>query len=660
MGLHSTYEKISPTTLLKQEDWEGLCHYFGQHPEKVRDSAGNEQNIILLAIACLRKDETDAGLTLLSDRVLTAKNSRDLLLRWVISPLASHHRDAVLQVVNKLLAVNVCQSEDVLLVASVLLKSKQYATVADLAELAWGAFSGNSKIFALHLRSLTLVDKELQAISLARTQAQEVPLQGDMIATCLSFLNKSRLPEDHDLARALLPFFALESQESAGLAVDTLCAVGRYQEAIQTGEAALARGLDGAALRRSLGLAYYQSGRSREAKLQAAEHWRHALHFNPDNLRIVTLYADALIRTGQNEKAIPLLQQSLATHPDLPYIRAMYARALRQVGQYAAASDEFVQLAREKGVTSKWNRYAAAALLQAGKTSEAESVFEHYIQARAGHLPQSFEAGLLALDKQISAVNLPPERLDWAWEIAGRQSGIERHEWERRAKWGYLADNYLLDWLECRGDQADEPMYRLADISHVEQFFQRLQLDQRGCIVVSAHLGAMYAGPMILSLLEMNSKWVASTPGVLKGGYGERLISVSDKSEADVVRACIQTLHRGQSLVVAIDGALNLSAPTIDFFGQQITYSTFCSRLAWKMHLPTVFGVPVWRDGRIHFVLEKMVDPQRFESQSSFIARWKDNYLKCVTQILKSGPENLRLSGGIWRNIARRDESSSG
>jgi hypothetical protein len=78
------------------------------------------------------------------------------------------------------------------------------------------------------------------------------------------------------------------------------------------------------------------------------------------------------------------------------------------------------------------------------------------------------------------------------------------------------------------------------------------------------------------------------------------------------------------------------------------------------MHLPTVFGVPVWRDGRIHFVLEKMVDPQRFESQSSFITRWKDNYLNCVTEILKSGPENLRLSGGIWRNITRKDESSLG
>lgn len=132
------------------------------------------------------KDETDVGLTLLSDRVLTAKNGRDLLRRW-------HHIIGTLYYrwLTNCLAVNVCQSEDVLLVASVLLKSKLYATVADLAERTWLAFSGNSKIFALHLRSLALVDKELQAISLARTQAQEVPPRGDMIETCLSFLNKS-------------------------------------------------------------------------------------------------------------------------------------------------------------------------------------------------------------------------------------------------------------------------------------------------------------------------------------------------------------------------------------------------------------------------------------------------------------------------------------
>ncbi len=111
----------------------------------------------------------------------------------------------------------------------------------------------------------------------------------------------------------MFPFFALEKKESAGLAIDTLCAVGKYQEAIQAGESALARGLDGAVLCRSLGFACYQSGRSQEVKLQAAEHWHHALYFNPDNLRIVTLYTDALIRTGQNEKAIHRLSLLILT-----------------------------------------------------------------------------------------------------------------------------------------------------------------------------------------------------------------------------------------------------------------------------------------------------------------------------------------------------------
>ncbi|EKJ1550401.1 Vi polysaccharide transport protein VexE [Salmonella enterica] len=655
MSLYPIVEKISPTTMLKKEDWEGLCEYYRQHSAKVVEASGNTQHILLFAIAYLRQGEVTSCLSLLSDRVLMDKNSRTLLRRWIISPLASRNLDIALQVVNKLLAVKMCHSEDVTLVASCLIKCRHFNTVAELAERAWRVFPGDSQIFALYLRSLVLSEKDDQAIELARRQALVNPQQADTLYACISLLHKSGVNADNELAVSLLPQLKVDTPEAASLMVDTLSTAGQYREAIVAGESALSRGLDGAILRRSLGLACYKSSRSREAKLQAVEHFRQAVALNPDNLRAATFYADALIRTGQNAQAIPLLERWLTSHPALPYVRALYARALRQEGQYEAASAEFMRLASEKGVTSKWNRYAAAALLQAGKRDEAEHLFERYVQARGEHLADSFEEGLQGLDEKICKVNLPVERLDWAWEIGGKQSGLERDEWERRAKWGYLADNYLLDWLECRGHQADEPMYRLADIAHVEQFFERLQLDQRGCIIVSAHLGAMYAGPMIMSLLDMNSKWVASTPGVLKGGYGERLISVSDKSEAEVVRACVQTLHSGQSIVVAIDGALNLAAPTIEFHGQQITYSTFCSRLAWKMHLPTVFGVPVWRDGRIHFVLEKMIDPMKFEGQVSFTERWKENYLQCVTRILKSSPENLRLAGGIWRNIIRRD-----
>lgn len=651
MKLYTTVEKTSPTALLKYEDWEGICQYYRQHPEKIKDSVANAQHILLYAIGCLRLGEVTSGFSLLSPLVLKTTNSRSLLRRWIISPLASRNLDVALLTVNKLLAADVCQTEDVLLVASHLIKCRHFNTAVELAERGLRVFPGNGNIFALYLRSLTLSEKEEQAICLARKQALARPHDNHILLTCLSYLDKSHALSDKELAFSLLPSLKVDSADAASLVVNISSAVGKYQEAIQAGESALIAGHDGAGLRRSLGQVWLKSSRSQDAKRKAVEHFGQAVAFNPDNLRAATLYADVLIRTGQTALAIPLLERWLTRHPNLPYVRALYARALRQEGQYEAASDEFMRLATEKGITSKWNRYAAAALLQAGKRSEAETVFERYTGAREVHLAETFEAGLASLNEKISQVSLPVERFDWAWEIAGKHVGLERPEWERRAKWGYLADNFLLDWLECRGNQADEPMYRLADIEHVEQFFNRLQLDERGCIIVSAHLGAMYAGPVILSLLDMNCKWVASTPGVIKGGYGEKLISVSDKSEAEVVRACMQTLHRGQSIVIAIDGALNLAAPTIEFHGQHITYSTFSSRLAYKMHLPTVFSVPVWKEGRIDFFMEKMVDPERFESLATFSERWKENYLQCVTNVMRSEPENLRLSGGIWRNI---------
>ena len=657
MSVHTTVGKVSPTTLLKREDWAGLGEYYRHRPDNLSATPDNVQHIVLFAISYLRQGEVEAGLSLLSDAVLRAHNSRALLRRWVISPGVESHLMLSFQVVNRLLAAGVCQVQDVLLVARGLIKGQSIAMAADLVARARDVFPQDSHLFALGLRCLVLSGNAHQALTQVRAQAVIRGQSPEVMATCLYYLHQRGLHDDKALAFSLIQRLDTDTLASATLRVDILLSVGQAKQAILAGESALAAGIDGATLRRSLGQAYYQASHSRESKHRAVEHLRQAVVFNPDNLRAATLYADMLVRTGQNAESIPLLARWLDTHPDLAYVRALYARALRQQGQYSAASAEFLRLAQAQGATSKWHRYAAAALLQAGEKEEAERLFSRYIEARRAPMAGTFEEGLQGLDAHIDQVNLPVARLDWAWEVGGKHSGLTRGEWERRAKWGHLADNFLLDWLECRTEQADEPMYQLGNIGQVEQFFHRLQLKERGCIIVTGHLGAMYAGPMLMSLLNMNSKWVASTPGVLKGGYGERLISVSDKSESEVVRACVQTLHSGQSIAVAIDGSLSLAAPTIEFLGQQVTYSTFCSRLAYKMHLPTVFCVPVWREGHIHFVLEKMVDPLKVESLSAFMERWKGNYLACVTRILESAPENLRLSGGLWRHIVVKDRS---
>lgn len=647
--------KASPTSMLKDERWVELRDYYRLNPAKVEYVPGNKQHIMFNAISQFRTGHYSEGLSLLSDDILQSSHSRKLLRQWVIPALVVEKPAMVLRLTRKLLTSGAGCPEDMAFIASHFIRRKMSDSAARVTMLAWDVFPDDGRIYALHLRSMTLAGHGEQALAIARQQLNGNVSDPDRVYTGLYYLNKSTLPEDKALAVSRVHLSGVDSPERASLKMEILNSVGRFKEAIQAGEAALAVGIDSMTVRRALGAAFFKSGRSTASKNTALIHFRQAVAFEPDNLRVATFLADALVRTGNNAEAISLLARWLNSYPDLSYIRSLYARALRQQGDYSSAGDEFMTLALEGGPASKWNRYASAALIQAGRRDEAESLFECYTQSRSASLATDFEEGLKQLDDRVADVSLPAERLAWAWEMGGKSTGIERGEWERRAKWGYLADNYLLDWLECRGEKVDEAMDRLADLGKVERFFADLKLDKRGCIIVSAHMGAMYAGPMILSLLDIRSKWVASTPGLLSGGYGERLISVSDKSEGDVVKACMQTLQGGQSLVVAIDGALSLSAPTIEFLGQSITYSSFCSRLVYKMHLPAVFGVPVWREGKIDFVLEKMVSPERFESLESFTERWKQHYLKCLTMILRDAPENLRLSGGIWRNIVAKD-----
>jgi hypothetical protein len=64
-----------------------------------------------------------------------------------------------------------------------------------------------------------------------------------------------------------------------------------------------------------------------------------------------------------------------------------------------------------------------------------------------------------------------------------------------------------------------------------------------------------------------------------------------------------------------------------------------------------MFCAPYWEGGRICFVLERLPDPAEGESDESFADRWRDAYLHHLRAFLGGAPENLRLSGGIWRHI---------
>ena len=52
-----------------------------------------------------------------------------------------------------------------------------------------------------------------------------------------------------------------------------------------------------------------------------------------DNHMIDIYYANALVLTGRNEEALPILRSAIANNPDEPYFHSLLARAYGELGE---------------------------------------------------------------------------------------------------------------------------------------------------------------------------------------------------------------------------------------------------------------------------------------------------------------------------------------
>jgi tetratricopeptide (TPR) repeat protein len=455
------------------------------------------------------------------------------------------------------------------------------------------------------------------------------------------------MDEAADLALHMADSASVDEATAAAV-VRTLVEAGRHAQAIEIGERLLEEGWEHEVLRSNIAQAYLTSHREDRYE-RAIGHLREGLDIEPRDVRMNMAMGEALLRTRNYEAALPHLKLACELQPKVPHQRALYARALKQVGNYADAAREFRTLLELQPSSPRWARYAAGALSQSGQRKEAADLFDRFVRDRRNGLSINFERGLKALWDRVDEVDIPQPRLDWAWSLANEGTN-DRAEWERRAKWGHLADHYLLDWLECRSDRVHDAMERLADLSDAERVLEGIDRS-RGMILASAHVGPMYAGPLALELLGVRSRWLASTPTVARTAYAKSLISTSEQDDMQVGKAFMLSLRKGFSVVIAVDGAINLASPRVPFEGQEITYSSFAARTAHRLGVPSVFAQPRWEGDRIGFVLKQLPDALPDESADDYADRWRDAFLAALRDYLGGGPENLRLSGGIWRHI---------
>lgn len=572
--------------------------------------------------------------------------------RRVIAPLIKGGAwDLAIDATKEMLRDHPGHPDDYALLASLYGRCRRWDEAIGYADTGGAMTGAEAGLHAARIRLRLQAGRPLEAARVARDTLPIARLAG---GNCGSWISAFLRTGDVDLAVSLVD--GIEAgrygdERCAALVVQTLIAAGLSDRAVQAGLASLQAGLDGAALRSQLAQAYLAGGLRNQGLEQALAHLQEGVRLAPQDLRLNSLYGETLMRAGRSEAAVPFLRACCEREPELEHTRALYARALRDSGMPSDAADQFLALCRQTAQPGRWDRHAISALLQADRKAEATALYRASNQVRERLLPACFQSALAALDGRAEASRIPQARLDWAWSLRGDTVAMPRPEWERAVRWGHQVDHLMLDWLELRSERAHEVMALLDNLDEVDAFLAPLIASGRGVVVATAHIGPMFAGPMIIELLGIRARWLASTPSVMQSAHADTLISTSDQSEVRVAKACFDALKQGCFVGMAIDGAANFAAPRIAFEGQEITYSSFASRAAYRMRVPSIFYAPYWRNGRIALTLEHLPGVQEGEDANAYVRRWQRAYLEQVRKHLSGAPESLRASGGLWRHV---------
>lgn len=598
------------------------------------------------------------GMAALEPALRQAKDGWRDVRRLLVSPDVKEGKLAsAIAALETLVSVYPARVDDRRLLASLLGRLEQWDRAIAEADAAAGIEPGNASLHAARIQMRVQAGRVPEAAEVARTTlplAQSAP--EDAYAWMMAFVRNGDVADASGIAASLDPD-KLPNERVATMAVRALLADGRTAAAIRLGDGALGAGQDCAALRSSLGLAHLRRGTEADRKTHALAHFEAGLQAAPDDVRLLTLHGETLLRAGRYKDSVAPLARAIELAPDLEQTRGLYARALRYTLQYDAAAEQMMFLLKKSPDNLLWQRSAIGALSQAGRKDEAEALFEQYVAKRGARLPETFQEALARMEAQLDTAPIPQARLDWAWSMRG-DTEIDRATWERRARWGHLIDHLLFDWLECREERVEEAMAMLGELDTGERFFAPLLAAGRGVVVATAHVGPMYAGLMALELVGIPSRWLASAPSIARSSYAEALISTADQTEAQVAKACMRAINSGFVLCLAIDGAANPAAPRTTFEGQDVTYSGFAAHLAHRMGVPSVFYAPRWENGQVAYTLEMLPAANPGEDADAYAQRWQKAYFERLREHLAGPPENLRLSGGIWRHVTAADSSA--
>ena len=592
------------------------------------------------------------ALALLTPSVAAVPRNRNQVRRLVVAPaMRAGELDTARIFLERLVEANPSSSDDLLTLGSVMMRSGRRDAGQAHIERAGELDPDNLAIAAVRLQALVQATDFDAARDFAHRYADRSPNHARLAQLCLIALARAG-----DLDTSLVIVERLQDQPdlTADLALEVaqvLQLAGRHEEALAIGRKALEQGGESPRLHLVVANAMLSLG-GEDAEI--LEHLRQARDKAAKDVLLLRTLGETLLRLRQNEEAVDVLRQASALAPDLRNLKMLLARALRLARHYDEAATLLRKLAQEDPHSPALQRYTISTLLQAGLEDEAQGHYADLVGRKRAYLQGSFTDALARLDENLASAPIPKGRLAFAWSLASRLAGgepMDRNAWEDRVRWGCLADLLLLDWLECAPERVGEVAEMLDGIDAAVAGLRKGLDKGKGALLISPHMGPMYAGPLALHMAGIAMKWLASAPKIASFPHVGSLISTSEHSELEVTREVMTSLRQGNAVIIAIDGAMSPAAPRVGWEGRRVTYSPFAAGLCYRLGVPSFITIPYWQDRRVKFHVEAMPAKQEGQEFPAFAEAYQGAFFREVERQILRGPENLRLSGGIWRGI---------
>lgn len=639
---------IQARAQLEAGRWVQAATLF-QRMEKSTRLSPNEN--VYYGVALTNIDEVDAALNRFTDTALASSNRRNFVRRRAVVPqLQSKNYSNAEAVLQRLLEIAPNNVANLGSLATIFLRDERDSDALACLEKAYTLNPDSAALRGRLLQIYLRLSDHNKACAFALAEKHRWREDSRFALSCALTLMNAQRP--HDALDAADVILASNEDDDAPIAVAARVYFesGKLQEAMKICRTALHAKNDNADIRYIMARAYRGMGRDPSI---ATHHLKAGLSLDQNHLQSARMLGRLLMESGDFDPAVKAFENALRLDRKCMGSRIEMGRALHFLGRYDDASNVYGPALKRTRRTERWIPIAVSTLIAAGRLDEAEGAFRTYQDRKCKKLPKNLASGLQALHERKDRAAIEYKHLDWAWNIARKlpngPSRDDRASWQRSALWGHRADSLISDWAECRPLKTAE-LTDLVDIQDDTRMLLKSKTsDGKGVIIATAHLGPHLSAPLALRKLGTRYNWLAPIPNISPVAADGSLISTSELSEIEVTFEFFHALAKGSAVALAVDGALDPSAPTILFEGRKIPHSDFAARAAYKCRVASFFAVPVWRDNRIEFTLRPMPHPIGDETLHSFISRWTDAYCAHLRNGLSLPPENLGLHGGIWQ-----------